>query len=69
MSCKEKNNCDVIEEIKCRGKDKPINIPFVLPPGPPGPQGPAGDPAAITMTPLAGGTSSVSANLIITQIS
>lgn len=33
MSCKEKNNCDVIEEIKCRGKDKPINIPFVLPPG------------------------------------
>ena len=39
------------------------------PRGPIGPQGPAGNAAALTVTPLAGGTRPVSAHLVITQIS
>ena len=34
----------------------------------PGPMGPAGNAAALTITPLAGGTRPVSAHLVITQI-
>ena len=38
------------------------------PQGPTGETGPAGNAAALTITPLAGGTRPVSAHLVITQI-
>lgn len=58
-----------------QGPTGPRGVPGLMGPrgltgevGPTGPQGPAGNAAALTITPLAGGTRPVSAHLVITQI-
>jgi len=57
--CPSKNRSDG----KC-----PYSCCVKCPLGPVGPRGPAGNAAALTITPLAGGTRPISAHLVITQI-
>ena len=62
-NCKEEKREDECKKNKCN------IIPCIGPTGPTSPTGPAGPATALTITPLAGETRSVSAHLVITQLS